>query len=156
MSAWALYSLWRPRKQTRISLKSAKFEGERVRCTWQPCRAPCAASAVQKVVMNLVIRASLLTELGSWRLDSSRRVSGDSRCHGCGSARALGHRLAISDVRCCPGQQPPVGMPGFSPVNRAEIQRAECLCLLVLPLLFLELFIILVSFLFLGGFHNLR
>lgn len=108
MSAWALCSLWRPRKQTRISLKSAKFEGKRVRCTRQHCRAPYPASVVQKVVMDSVTRALLLTELRRWRLDSVRVawVTADVT-----NVALPVHGLATSDARCYPGQQ--LALPWF-------------------------------------------
>lgn len=104
----------------------------------------------------------------TWNLETgfSQCALGDSRCHERGCARALEHGWAIKDARYCPGQQPALLWFGVAAIGmslvvasgqKAEIQRAGCLCLLVLlPLLFLELFIVLVSFLFLGGFHNLR
>lgn len=116
--------------------------------------------------MNLVIRALLLTELGTWRLDSVSAPWVTADVTNVAVPVPWNTDAQIKDARYYPGQQPAllgfgVAAIGMSLVvasgQKAEIQRAGCLCLLVLlPLLFLELFIVFVSFLFLGGFHNLR
>lgn len=85
----------------------------------------------------------------------SQRGSGDSRCHhGCG---CVVHRAQIGDGRCavwprCARCAPKVWYCSHRDVTSER--RAGCLCplLVLLPLLSLVLFIILMSFLFLGGF----
>lgn len=116
--------------------------------------------------MNLVIRALLLTELRTWRLDSVSAPWVTADVTNVAVPVPWNTDAQIKDARCYPGQQPALLWFGVAAIGmslvvasgqKAEIQRAGCLCLLVLlPLLFLELFIVFVSFLFLGGFHNLR